>query len=207
MTLRGEILRRLVTEYQEHRDSIVFEKILRRVDALLLSTVHKHMWKRPHLQKIDMRDLYHTAIVSLGRAIITMKPEFTPERIVQRIISYVKNELNVTYPLNTIHRFYTFVSLDATAEYHKPHAEQIQEQNHAERTVELGHIRELYAEAIEEDIITQADFDLMVLRFVDQEKYIVIAKKLNLVIGTVRDRCEMLRLRMRSWLQNHGVEG
>ncbi len=207
MTLRGEILRGLVTEYQEHRDSIVFEKILRRVDSLLLSTVHRHMQTRPHLQKIDMRDLYHTAIVSLDRAIVTVKPEMTPERIVQRIISYVKNELNVTYPLNTIHRFCTFVPLDTTAEYYKPCSEQIQEQNIAERNVELVDIRKLYAAAIEKDIITQADFDLMVLRFIDQEKYIVIAKKLNCAIASVQERCETLRSRMRSWLENHGVEG
>ncbi len=206
MTLRGEILRQLVTEYQEHHDSIVFEKILRRVDSLLLSTVHHHIQTRPHLQKIDMRDLYHTAIVSLGRVIVVVKPKATPERIVQLIISYVKNELNVTYPLNTIHRFCTFVSLDAV-DYHKPSTQQIQEQDLVERKIELEHIRELYAKAIKEDIITQADFDLMILRFVDEEKYAVIAKQLNCAIATVQERCETLRLRMRCWLENHGVEG
>ena len=99
MSLQEDVLRELVTEYQQNKDPIVFERILKRVDHLLLNTIHVWVEMKPYLGSIDLRDLYHTAIVGLGKALSTARPQEDGGHIVARVIAYVRNEINADYPL------------------------------------------------------------------------------------------------------------
>lgn len=105
MGLREDVLRELVTEYQKDRSPIVFERILKRVDHLLLKTIHIQTEIRPYLGCIDLRDLYHTAIVGLGRALHTTRPQEDGGHVAARIIAYVRNQINVDYPPRRRSRF------------------------------------------------------------------------------------------------------
>ena len=93
MSLGLDILKELVIEYQTNNDQITFSKILKRVDKLLLLTIHKHV-KRRGLLRIDLRDLYHSAIVGLSRAAKTSPKNEQPEKIIARIIAYVRLEID-----------------------------------------------------------------------------------------------------------------
>lgn len=90
MSLRATVLRRLVTEYQQSKSGAIFEMIIMRSDDLLLATIYKQMRARPYLRHIDMRDLYHSAIVSLNKAILSVKKDESGFRVISRIYAYVK---------------------------------------------------------------------------------------------------------------------
>ena len=96
MSLRHTIIRDLVYEYQVNKDAVVFSKLLQRCDGLLFATIYKHI-RRRRLQNIDARDLYHTAIVGLGRAALTSPQNETAEKFTARIVAYVRLELDNDY--------------------------------------------------------------------------------------------------------------
>jgi hypothetical protein len=103
--LREDVLRQLTTEYQQTKSTIVFEKILKRVDNLLLKTILICTRTHPHFGSVDLRDLYHTAIVGLGRALITARPQEDGGYVAARIIAYVRCQLHVDFPLRRRNRF------------------------------------------------------------------------------------------------------
>jgi RNA polymerase sigma factor (sigma-70 family) len=98
MGVREEVLRDLVTEYQPTRSPIVFEKILMRVDKLLLKTLHMMIKSRPYLATVGAEDIYQTEIVGLYRALDTVLPTEDGGHIVARIIAYIRAEVKKDYP-------------------------------------------------------------------------------------------------------------
>lgn len=97
MMLRQEIVKRLMLEYQQEKDKIVFAKILKRVDHLLLYIIYNLLRARPHLRKVQVQELYHEAVVGLSRAALSMKRKEDAKFIPARIGAYVKLEIGKTY--------------------------------------------------------------------------------------------------------------
>jgi RNA polymerase sigma factor (sigma-70 family) len=98
MGIREEMLSQLVTEYQPTRSPIVFEKILIRVDKLLLKTLHMMIKSRPYLTTVGVEDLYQTEILGLYKALDTALPTEDGGHIVARIIAYARAEVSKAYP-------------------------------------------------------------------------------------------------------------
>lgn len=94
--VRAGVIRDLVTQYkngdQEQR-RVAFTLILARVDRLLMSVCLKMKSWHHQLKEIETQDLYQTAIISLYRAIDSVKETDTGEKIQARIQSYVKEEI------------------------------------------------------------------------------------------------------------------
>lgn len=164
-TLRHEILAGLFEEYRQNRDGISFAKILKRVDLLLLRTIHRYTAYRPHLEKVSFWDLYQTSVVGLGRAILSGKPTEAPEKTTARIVSYVKGELKKTYPLDTRHRFCTFKPLGDTLPDYKPWTQGQQDSRAVEDGTELSMLRDKYKQMMSEGLVSEEEFDLFVRRF------------------------------------------
>ena len=74
-----------------------FKKILKRVDALLISTAASLRRSRWFLKPTPVSDLYQSAILGLYGAIRTIKPDDDPQTVPARIISYVKKEIFSKY--------------------------------------------------------------------------------------------------------------
>jgi hypothetical protein len=97
-TLQYKVLRELVTEYQQTPTQIIFSKILKRTDKLVLNSIHKHLRRRPELKKINMEDLYHVGIIGLGRALKTTLPTEPGHKITARIVAYIRATIDKEYP-------------------------------------------------------------------------------------------------------------
>jgi len=98
MKLRQQIIKQLMLEYQKNPTSVLFAKILKRTDKLLLHIVHNLLSTKPHLQEIDIEELYHEAINGLGKAALTIKEKDQDRYVPARIVAYVKAEIRSAYP-------------------------------------------------------------------------------------------------------------
>jgi DNA-directed RNA polymerase specialized sigma subunit len=191
--LQQDVLRELVTEYKKSKDTTTFSKVLKRVDKLLLFVIHKHVRQRPHLGKVELRDLYHSAIIGLGRAMLTSHAYETGDKLVARIIAYVKCELNNTYPLNTIRRFCTFVSLEGEGE--------ICVGSKVEENVEFTLLCDRYIEMLMQGHISHIDSIIFLMRFGNGDTY----REIGVVIGTseqnARERANRIFKKVQKWFE------
>ena len=93
MRPQQEVLPKLVKEYQETGSKKAFEGILKRVDNLIISSLNKYDRYFPYLQRVDFDSKYQTALVGLGKALVSTRPEEDGGKITARILAYIKSEL------------------------------------------------------------------------------------------------------------------
>lgn len=100
ISIQSKVLKELVTEYklanEEDRKS-VFCVILARIDKLIIGRVHKLKRIKRELRNVESQDLYHSAIIGLYRGINSAKDQDSGDRIQARILSYVNEQIRVTY--------------------------------------------------------------------------------------------------------------
>jgi len=92
-----EILKDLVLIYQETKEPLIFDKILRRIDKLVIFILYKCKQKYYQLHKVEFSDLYQSAIVGVYRGIQTAKETESGGEIQARIISYMILEMKSGY--------------------------------------------------------------------------------------------------------------
>ncbi|MHA1592385.1 MAG: hypothetical protein ACTSUP_07940 [Candidatus Heimdallarchaeaceae archaeon] len=90
MRPQQEVLRKLVSEYQETHSRSSFEGILKRVDWLVLYVINKLQNQFFYYKNIGFDELYQTAVVGVGEAILTVKKTENGDKIVARIIAYIR---------------------------------------------------------------------------------------------------------------------
>lgn len=205
MSLREDVLKQLALDYQEavqdeRQGRVTFEKVLKRVDRLLLKTIYKHMKRRPYLRKIEFEDLYHSAIVGLGRAFLTVKPTEGGNKVVARIVAYVRNEINTNFPLNTKNQFFNFKWLeDFPAGFGDKCIE-----GDAEKSAEYSLLQDNFRIMIEEGIITLDDVGLLAEKFLRGKTNAEMAKSRCCTHETIRDRMERILNRVHGWCERDG---
>jgi RNA polymerase sigma factor (sigma-70 family) len=96
-----EILKSLVLIYQETKEPLIFAKILRRIDRLVISVVYKCKLKYYQLHKVQFSDLYQAAIIGIYRGIETAKEKESCDIIQARLISYMILEIKSEYVTKT----------------------------------------------------------------------------------------------------------
>jgi hypothetical protein len=81
---------KLVKDFRETEDPKTFNLILIEVDRLLLQQSYKFGGIYTFLKQVSNEDVYQTSIMSLYSAIRSVKPDDNRDRIIVRIISYLK---------------------------------------------------------------------------------------------------------------------
>ena len=92
-----QILRKEVTEYQKTRSKIVFGRILKRVDGLVIYVISGLQNQSSYYKSIGFDELYQTAIVGVGEAALTVKEIEDGDKVIARIISYIKAAIRRTF--------------------------------------------------------------------------------------------------------------
>lgn len=94
-------IRNMVSEWKATNDinekRRIFNRILTSVDRMLVSTIYRYIRIHKELVGVDQQDLYQTAIIGLYRAINGVKDYDPGRRILTRIVTYVKLEINNAY--------------------------------------------------------------------------------------------------------------
>lgn len=187
------ILKGLILEYQEQPEISLFERILSRVDYLVLKVVNVERYRRPHLLNEDPQDLYSCAITGLYEGMNTVKETEEPGKVFARLIAYMKCAINRDFP----YRVFPQEFLENQKEFV------------AEETVwaslEQSMVFEVVQTMIQEGILAQKDWDLVKLRFAQGLKYKDIANLKELSIGTVQKIVDETLILIRHQLKQRGV--
>lgn len=199
MGLREDVIRELVTEYQQTPDVVTFSRILKRVDKLVLKTIHIHTKRRPHMLKIDLRDLYHSAIVGLGNAISTAKDNETGNKLIARFIAYIKASLNKDYPLNTKNQFFNFKFLDEITDTYDTRDREIHTVKEIELVAELSIMRDEYVNMLFYKHISDKDFMILVMRFGQSMTYKEIGEVIKTSEQNAGERAKKILKKVQEW--------
>ncbi len=185
--LRSEILRDLVTEYRSESDRdkkrIVLEKILLRLDRLLIKRVTELKRRKKQLALIDMQDLYHTSIVGLHRAILSAKEYDSGDTIQARILSYVNEEVRKTFlgkkrEMNTVDP--SVITNYMVSYKHKNNIE----------TTEI--INKLW-EMVDNGLVNRDDVNMLIDNSINGKSFSKISRERKIHYTTVSNRIKKLR--------------
>lgn len=197
--LQQEMLKRLADEYQQSKDNIVFEKLLKRADRLLLSTIRKHVGRRK-IYKETLRDLYHSAIIGLGRAALTTKETETPDGFIARIIAYVRLEIDLDYCCPRI------PPSDKRIPMHEcEYSRRSYEDGEIEIRMEAGNLRCLIIEGALANGFSEIEAEYLIEVMTNKSSYQKIAEKQSLPYQTTHSRLVVMETKIREWLKEKGT--
>ena len=225
MALRQEVIRQLVTDYQEalaleengtdttvmttdgpqKMSQVIFEQVLRRTDNLLLKTVHKQIRIKPYMQDEEMRDLYHTAIIGLGRAMKTAKKE-TPGKMIARIIAYVRAELLRQFPLKASKKKHkSLCNFEPTAVSYIPREREKGDIEKIEHSAEMSMFADDCAKMIAKGVVDAAEFGFFVKHFAHEVPYRLLAKEMGCCEEWARWRVNKVMVAVREYFDGYEI--
>jgi RNA polymerase sigma factor (sigma-70 family) len=194
---RRQVVRELVTEYQKAKDQghkdearAISERILKRVDKMIITSILKILKYRIHLRKVDIQDLYQTGIVGFYKAINTAKDE-DGNKITARIVAYIKSEINSTYP----HR------REKKIPYERRYVGKFFEviDDSAYNSVEAGCILEKLADFVSSGELDKIDVSIFLYRFMFGKSYVEIADLLKLKYGYVNIHAKKVQEQLKEY--------
>jgi hypothetical protein len=90
-------VKELILKYRESRSEHDFERVLYHTDYLVLKMVHKARGIYDFARQVELRDLYHTAIIGLHGAVNKIPDSEDPNKIPAWISSYIMLNIKKTY--------------------------------------------------------------------------------------------------------------
>jgi len=212
-----QILKELALEFAKNKDPLIFAKIAARVEKLLFYTIHKNRRAKPYLKKVELEDLYQTAIIGLYRALLKVKEDEPGSKLVYKIIRYVGNEIakcakrkdKITFPFSIakvafqVHLY--SVDMPQSWNFVNQIENILVENTLVYKNLEMEFVRERFLKLIEEETISVEEFEMLVMRFVDDMTYNDIAKQVGgsyvTVSKRIKDTLNKLRyeFRRRNW--------
>ena len=197
-------VKRLALAYRDKEDPTIFKQILILVDELLKNLVKRMIRKKPYLQRMELQDLYHAAVIGLLKAVLKVKEEETGGILVSKIIYCVGDEISSWGKAPREKPFSSFLNV-LDAEQWPPWVMGIWsggdvKQLYYESTyndIESSFIRDRFTKLIEEGILSLEDFDLLVMRIVNGMKYKDVAKQLGCSISGASIRVTAILNRLR----------
>jgi len=190
-----QILKKLALEYKQTHEQVIFCKILKRIEGLIIHTIVKFLSVRPHLQGVDLQEYYNSAIVGLHNALNTVKESENEDQLIARFIAYMKDEM-LKISSETVKRkaFYVVSKVDVVSE------ESIY------RDLECEFLRERFQKLIADEVISFEEFNLLVMKFVNDMTYKDIAKKVGRNYQWVSITINNSLNRIRRELRRQGLE-
>lgn len=192
-----EVIQELALQYRNSASTELFERILVRVDNLVLSVVHKCLSIYPHLLLEDLDDVYNVALIGLHNGLLKVKETETIDQTIARLIAYIKCAIKVEFPYKPLPEAYirTQNQVDLTDPGDSVFSE-----------LEYEFIQEALQHLVDEDILTQKELDLVNLRYRDDLSCGLIAKHLETTEGTVRKHVQDALLRIQQQFRFRGIE-
>lgn len=175
MGVRADVLRQLALQYQETKNPRIFEKILKRVDYLILKVVAELKRKDSTLKQVSLEDLYQEGVLSIYDAIASVRPEEEARMVLLRIMAYIRARIRKVY-----RRFYMkhdFLG-DMSGGFTSNGLSDI------DAKVEELDFYDFLLGAVEEGLLDRDDMNLIRKRFKEGKTYQIIGEELNIARGT-----------------------
>jgi RNA polymerase sigma factor (sigma-70 family) len=177
--IQNQILKDLVLEYQNSKSGILFHKILKRVDKLIVYIIYKYRKTLPYLQSEDIRDLYQASVIGISKALKLNLPENdeTGDKLIARIIGYIKAEIRQEYPDHK----HEVASLDSVPDLDSKFMSPDLVSKNLEIQDDINKLMKL----VEKGVVSKQDFRILTKKFVEKKSYTVIGEEEGLHRTTV----------------------
>lgn len=189
-----QLLKELALEFVETKNPNIFTEIIKKVDRLLLYTIHKARKRRYHLKNVALQDLYHSAIVGLYRALLKVKADEPGSKIITKIVRYVTNEIVKD---NKRSKEKSFALSDE---------DKLVDNTLVYKDLEMEFIRERFWKLIDDDVISLEEFEMIVMRFINDMTLEEIAAQFGNSKDTVSKTIENVLHRMKYEFTKRGWE-
>lgn len=212
-----QVLKELALEFESSRNPDIFERIVEKVDRLLLQTIYRLRRAKPYLKKVEMQDLYQTSILGLHKALLKVKEDEPGTKLVYKIIRYVGNEIakfnkttsKIVFPrsIEDVSFQIHLCSTDRAQDLVYQIENELTDNTAVYKNLEMEGIRDRFSILVESGVLSFEEFEMLVMRFVDGMKYKDIAKQFGGSYDTVSKRIENVLNRMRYEFRRRGWDG
>ena len=192
--LKG-IVKDLALEYKRTSDPEVFEKILYRIDLLVLKVVNMSRSICPHLSKEDPEDIYRTAIIGLYKGLKTVKEEESSGITFARLIAYMRSAISSEFPYKVLPELYINSQKDLI------------EEKSVHENLEFELIKETIENLVIEGVISKFEKDLIFCRYLEEYNCEDLASMFGFSVSKIRKQIDDTLLVIRHQLRIRGIEG
>lgn len=203
-------IKELALEYKDSESSSIFREILLWTEKLLTNIISGAVRRKPYLEQLEKQDRYHAAILGLHKAILKVKKEESSGILISRIIFYVDYEVTCW---GNPSREKPLSSLDILNEEEWPpwvkgvwsggSVKQFYDEP-VYKNLESEFIRDIFKKLIEEKVISFKDFELLVMREVNEMTYEEIAEQVGYSATGIRRKIKMILDKLRNEFRKRG---
>ena len=167
MALQQTILKDLVLKHQQTHDPIVFEKILKRVDPLIIRTVNILSKRETYLERIELQELYQIGIIGVYDAVRTSPLKEDPEKFPARVVAYIKSNIRKEFNYRNKEKLWcdSDVSDDVGAEDQEMHTH-----------IEFLDLLDIITHRYIKGLLSKKDIELLKDRFFKQQSLQVLGQ-------------------------------
>ena len=187
-----ERIRDLALLYQKTRDQETFQRIIERIDNLIIYAILPFYYRYNFIGRPDLQDLYQTGLVGVYKMVEKVREEDEVAFIPLKVITYVRNEIAQSYTLKEKERDAVKKSFCVKENYVS--------NEDVFKKMESEDIQKVFGNLISNGVISQEDFDLLVDRFVEEmsineivrtrkygKHWSTINKRIQKVLGKIRN--------------------
>ena len=213
------VLKELALKFKSSGDPVVFEKIIVKVEKLLLLTIHRARKAKPYLKRVELEDLFQIAVLGLYRALSKVKEEEPGSKLLYLITRYVGNEIakcykstnRVLFPFSVSKTAFQmhlcFIDMPQSQEYIDQIENRLIENALVYKNLEMEFIRERFSKLLEEGVFSSEEFEMIGMRFIDDMTYVDIAKQFGCSNIVVSKKINDVLNRIRWEFRRRGWEG
>jgi RNA polymerase sigma factor (sigma-70 family) len=162
---------------------------------------------------MEEQDLYHAAIIGLYKAVLKVKEEETEDYLVNGIISSANHEI-IKWGKNPREKSFSSSFIEDNIEEWPPWAKGVWSGRRVKqfydelvyKDLECEFVRDRFKKLVEEGILKEDDFKLLVMKVVENMTYVDIAKKVGDSYSSVIRRVECTLSKLRSEFRKRGWE-
>jgi len=187
------IIKDLVVLWKSNSNkNFYFEKILKRIDKLIIYKIGKLKRQYKQLSAVPNQDLYNTAILGIYRALDSVKDKDSGATIQARILSYIKEE---------IRKIYMPHKKEIITENIEKWENKIESKEPEFTTIEYEELREIVNKLIDNFQLPKEDFDIFIDHYLNRKTYKKIAEELKVHHTTIANRIKNVKNLLRKSLE------
>lgn len=206
-------IKELALEYKSSESSSVFKEILVRAEELLTNIVSRAIRRKPQLKSLEKQDLYHAAVIGLHKAILKARKKEPSGILISRIIFYVDIEIS-SWSKQPREKPFSSSRIPMKEEEWPPWVKGFWSSRSAKQfydkpvyeNLESEFIRDMFKKLIEEKVLSLKDFEMLVMREVNEMTYKEIAEQIGYSETGTRRKIKVILSKLRSEFRKRGWE-
>lgn len=172
-----KITKELIHRFQETQDKGLLDRIYKRMDLLILSTIQKERRKNTKYYHVEIEDMYQVAICGAKKAIDTMSIHEEFIYVPARFVGYIKSELKIYYKDRPDKGYGGAYDEDTYAE--EPYIESEEAYREVNGRLDMDRVVKVLGELFRVDKLSMLDIVIFRKRYMEEKDYRIIGEELG----------------------------